>query len=416
MKARRRYIAGLASVASWVFSARLRLRRSAILPPVKMYSAEVEVVGRGRGGYILPLVLLVAFIGILFGFGRLLIFRYQCEFRFRRQHEIERIMATRSALRWLETRRPEPPDGTTSFVYRAASGRMIDVTVRPMPSIYPAPGNINHLDIASGQDPGAPNVMMTSTHATMQPGFVVGVQQPFDLKIGSGGITGQTGTVTIDMVGLGSWLNDVYGRRYWVQPESVNPPAGEPCDVFRLYITPFHGDPHDTNVPAIWIEHVPTGVSSAETKLWSRLPGEPPTLADTCTLAPETTRTDGKGIQLAGTTVALFRWTQPAGPFGSYDLSDGGNLPPELVEAFNDSDITLTLEVEALVPEVSDNTFRWIRVDPAYEYTVELGWNALRTGSPTGEVATVVHLQPFDDELGTVGKAFTYDTHGTTAK
>jgi len=366
----------------------------------------------GKSGYILPIIMVAALIGILFGLGRLAMFRYQCQLRFDRQHALDRVMATRSALVWLENE-PQPPNEETNFVYQAGNGRLVDVTVRPVPSIYPAPGS-DHLNIYAGLT-NAPNVTYSATSPEMLPGYVVGEDQDLVLKIGSSGTssTGHVGRVFIDMVDLGSWQDDVYGRRYWLEPEAIN--AGDNGgDIYRFYLSPVGADPADTNTAAIWIEQVPDSAASAITVVWIRSPGE---LSDRLTLPVTDAPQFGKGIQLSGNNVTLFRWIQPAGPFGVYGFYSTVSLPAALAETFQNVDLRLTLEVESVRPDALKNTFRWIRVDPAYEFEIELAWDLPHSSARVTNLATVVHLRPSDpDDSSVEGKAFTYDTHGTEAK
>jgi hypothetical protein len=376
---------------------------------------------RNAGGYFLLItVLLVAAVGILFGFGRLLMFRYQCEIRFDRQREIDRTLATRSALRWLATQpTANLPTVETNFVYRAWAGRTINIAVRPMPSIYPNPTNSNHLKISNGQR-GDENVVFTnSDYSAMQPNFIVHEDQPYVLKIGSEGTNtmgaGQAGSVEIDMPTLGSWLDDTYGRRYWVLPADVNLCEGGAGDVMRLYITP-DGSDFKTSATAIWFEHAPIGAAPVPTTFWIKYNGITINLATI-----NISSADAKGIQLAGNTMTPFSWQQPGkSVYGVFTFYDACNLPKELVDAFKDSsgknkDLRLTLEVEALDPDLGPNSFKWIQVEPAYEFDIELTWNVPKTGGTTSEVATVVHLIPTKTRsTSTDNQVYTYDTHGTS--
>jgi hypothetical protein len=156
---------------------------------------------------------------------------------------------------------------------------------------------------------------------------------------------------------------------------------------------------------------IPGSADSASTAVWIRSPGELPVQWH----LPVTDKPQfGKGIQLAGSTLTLFRWIQPSGPlFGAYGFYSTLSLPDALAAAFHDVDLRLTLEVESRLPEAKKNTFRWIRVDPAYEFEIELAWNVPHSTSRVTNIATVVHLRPYDADLGEAGKAYTYDTHGT---
>ena len=53
-------------------------------------------------GFMLVTVLVITAIGLLFGAGALLLFRYQCQLRIDRQHELEKVYAVRSALNYIK--------------------------------------------------------------------------------------------------------------------------------------------------------------------------------------------------------------------------------------------------------------------------------------------------------------------------
>jgi hypothetical protein len=364
---------------------------------------------KNRSGYVLPAVLIVALIALLFGFGRLLLFRYQCEIRFDRQREIDRKLAVRSALRWLENQYPPPlPSITNEFVYIDSNGRSIDVTVRPQPSIYPAPDRDDHFKISdcSSIEDVPSHVSVESTHPDMAPTSINGVNQPYDLRIGSadrGVSSGEVGRIFIDMEGLGSWLNDTYGRRYWVEPQNVNA-AG--ADITRFCLTPIEESFAD-NSAAIWVEQT-QNASSISVLLKTRdEQGNVSILATNDVEENEYSR----GIQLAGGMISFFHWYEPGGsPFGEYVFHGSYDLPEDVISSFENRDVRLTLEVEAHGTADSDNSFRWIRVDPAYEFDVLLEWDSRIFAGRTQEVATVVHLKPKRGR-GDDGKAFTYDTH-----
>ncbi len=377
-----------------------------------------------KSGYILPAIMLAAMIGVLFGLGRLAMFRYQCQIRLDRQRELDRTLAVRSALRWLEVSDP-PPEGTNVLTYVDRSGRQIEVAVRRMPSIYPAPGENEHLRIGLGpagnQDVVAGGfVQMLSPAASMQPDFVDDDDYTHVLQIGSdGGDVGQTGRVVIDMPGVGSWLDSLYGRRYWIGPTAhVNQnqePTGE-GDAIRMIITPAGEDFEDPRTPAIWMTQAPIGPEDLV----------PVTLRARSGYGGATQYTAsvnfvlGKGIQLVGNMATLFSWKTTGTDFGEYDLDfEGLVLPDALVDAFRQDadsgrDLRVQVEVESRCPTAGKNTLCWIRVDPAYEYAIDLSWTA-RGGSLCQEQATVVHLFPFARVQGrdVAGKSFTYETHGT---
>lgn len=378
----------------------------------------------GTEGYVLPLILVLALVGILLGIGRLALFRHQCTLRFDRQREIERILATRSALRWLGTQL-SPPEQPTNFTYTAGSGRVIGVQIRPAESIYPNPTNLNHFSIRAGRTRlDLPGVSAEHSNDSMEADFMDGVGGQIKImRIGSAGVdsTGHVGRVMLDMDGEGSWLDDVYGRRYWVAPDDVNRGATNgPGDMLRMAITPTGKSFSDPNTPAIWIEHEPTNnQDNVATSIWAR----DGTGMVTNLFSAWVVYSKGKGLQLAGSSVTLFDWADlSAGsntnvnPVGEYNFTHGTyELPAEVMDAFRAEDgdpeeLRVTLEVEACSTVAQDNSFLWIRVDPAYEYEVLLDWELPKGMGSTTDVATVIHLRPATRRAP--GASFTYDSHG----
>ena len=91
-----------------------------------------------RRGFILITVLIVTAVGLLFGAGALLLFRYQCQQRIDRQHELEKLCAVRSALNYIQTTSTEIEEGGKSFRYHTASERDLGVHVHPVAPIFPS--------------------------------------------------------------------------------------------------------------------------------------------------------------------------------------------------------------------------------------------------------------------------------------
>lgn len=386
----------------------------------------------GTEGYVLPLILVLALVGTLLGLCRLTLFRQQCTLRFDRQREIERILATRSALRWLAVQ-PLPPATAQKFIYGINSSRQIRVEVRPVDPIYPKPGYANHLNISSGNF-NVLDVEISSAEFGMNP-------QPFydeqinswTMQIGSTGETGKVGYARILMTN--SWQDDPWGRRYWVKPESfnlgVNPEEeSTPGDVFRLRLEPFNSG---SGNPAIWIEHAPMGNQSETVVKYRNSEGQEHVCTGAGLPLGKAKLTDAKGVQLAGNSLVMF-YMYPHLELGNpnayqYNFGDPYLLPDDVAESFRGQALYLTLEVESFSPQQDENTFRWIRVDPAYEYEVALEWQTPNFDKSTAteeernagvritnEVATVAHVFVEADEYSEFGfnsVTFTYDSHGT---
>ena len=216
-----------------------------------------------HGGFVIPAVLLVALVGVLFGAGRLMMYRYQCQLRIDRQHEIEKQDAVKSMLNWLRCN-----SGNTSVISYtnelkvvAASGREINVISVPTPVLFP--DNVaydalrldNHFSVASYVGNCA-SLVEVNTGDTGSKCYKIG--DPMDSSArtfglgafcsrdeyapllrrktstgrGAGGRpvttyedrlyfrgmtnSGEHAEVSIEMSKIGGWWNDDYGRRYEV--------------------------------------------------------------------------------------------------------------------------------------------------------------------------------------------------------
>ena len=91
----------------------------------------------GHRGYALVTVLIVTAVGLLFGAGSLLLFRFQCQQRIERQHELEKIYAVRSALNWTRAYDSLLPAEGWPLTYYTGSGRSLDLLVKPVEYIFP---------------------------------------------------------------------------------------------------------------------------------------------------------------------------------------------------------------------------------------------------------------------------------------
>ena len=95
-----------------------------------------------REGSVLVMVLIITAIGLLFGAGALLLFRFQCQLRIDRQHELEKIYAVRSTLNFLKPPSVDINSVGKPFRYLTGSGRDLEVIVKPVERIFPRLGKV----------------------------------------------------------------------------------------------------------------------------------------------------------------------------------------------------------------------------------------------------------------------------------
>ena len=215
-------------------------------------------------------VLIVTAVGLLFGAGALLLFRFQCQQRIDRQHELEKIYAVRSAMNFARTYTSLFPTNGISFKYCARSGRNLDVLVKPVEYIFPdvnfSSNGVRHLVMegfldkkryigtdANGQSrvlavsSSIPNqyradldyeygmmtnVFLSEDEAAVKPNlrktdkldnsFIenhVKGNEPGDKQYGIDFPNSATNHVkwwvNVGMPGKGGWLHEEYGRRYY---------------------------------------------------------------------------------------------------------------------------------------------------------------------------------------------------------
>lgn len=393
-----------------------------------------------REGFVLPAILLVAVIGVLFGFGRVMLYRFQCQLRIDRQHELEKQYAVRSALRWLETRKVNDLDmtGEKAFEELTFSDRNLQVEVHPVTPIYPCGEGMFYItneftyvyserSVFDGEGTlvAPTNSNYRNVYPDYQDGRSASAPMRHGCQMGPGGeaTTNWMGRVSVDMEGTGNWLQDVYGRRYMFNADNINKAAsGEKADWVRFYVTPMG------KTAAIGLTMYPRNPDrDTRVDLWFRSESGVETVVAENVLANEKGEgkegNNGKGLQLASDKVTVYHWVQAgyANIVGTYDFSETYEIPQDLLYEFTNAtqEVTMTLEVvnksgvssESLAQ--TRNLFNRFQVLPAYEYEVYLNWED--SGKRNRELATVVHVKPNGRARGT-HQAFTYDTHGTSVR
>jgi len=217
-----------------------------------------------QGGFVLVTVLFVTAIGLLFGVGALLLFRYQCQLRIDRQHELEKVYAVRSAMNYIRTCTVGIDNyGEQVFRYNTGSGRDLNLLVKPVDPIFPNAHCLSHLDIGSADSSRNLNFL----------GCINQYDHNLDYEFGAYGATNllevlddrktvvtvgrrgnSTSTITYGLavddptttnkptwwVNVGmretdGWLSSDYGLRYWFKLDKLaGQSSGGTTDVVRL--------------------------------------------------------------------------------------------------------------------------------------------------------------------------------------
>lgn len=194
-----------------------------------------------KGGFMLVTVLVITTVGLLFGAGALLLFRFQCQQRIDRQHELEKVYAVRSVLNCIEYKNnaDKITEEGRSFEYFTASERKLGLFVKPVKNIFPDFDNPNHLDMGNegqhgrilaspvaGQYNGVLDYEYGAESADGTEGendLLKGIISVAENSLRGFGVDNVTSTntrwwVNIGMSGTGGWLQSDYGRRYFFQP------------------------------------------------------------------------------------------------------------------------------------------------------------------------------------------------------
>ena len=187
-------------------------------------------------------VLIVTAVGLLFGAGALLLFRFQCQQRIDRQHELEKVYAVRSVLNYTRTNTKEIPDEGRPFRYETGSGRNLGLLVKPVARLFPNASNECHFVMERG------DFEALAGQYNSRPDYEYGAVGVTNLLMGTGSKDGTTGLVFNDLtatngvkwwvnVGMrdtGGWLQEDYGRRYFFWPRNYVDGSVKTKDLMRL--------------------------------------------------------------------------------------------------------------------------------------------------------------------------------------
>jgi len=411
-------------------------------------------------GFALVTVLLITAIGLLFGAGSLLLFRYQCQMRIDRQHELEKMYSVRSALNYL--RMETITDPGKMFHYHTGSDRDLGVFIKPATPFFPS----NRVE--------ATEKKIEQRHFVMEWGDFyippemelanVGYNSDRDYEYGAEGVTNLCVAimnkndkaygivfncqavpsdcanmkcwVNIGMRGTGGWLQEDYGRRYCFYLREIYG-----ADVVRLWLIrdPLSAAGDSDGRKFGWPPSDGEGLLMAEVcyeggDLMMKLfecEGKTP---NKCLCKHRVTGSDHMGIQLAHDKVALFsisnKYTADTHEnvilrgfkFSNVEtLSDftykyyfSGSKLDEEGKIVKSPDLRAVFQIDADANERKNEkrVLQNFKVIPGYQYDVSLVYPKGTTNLAT--VAQRMGEIQYGQDL--VYSVFTYDTHGTENK
>ncbi len=373
----------------------------------------------GQSGSVLIAVLVVAAVAMLLGFGRLASFERQVALRIDREARLRRLLASRSAIAWLN-----------------ACGDLAHL-----------PTETNRIDFVSGERPSA-FIVAPSRFVFPETAAEVDYVRSGSTEIDIGGIKyrltalGDAKSAKGDVVKAepvavafadcpdALWTDSLYGLRYLALAHEVFAPENGVGDDIRFALTPrgqgFSGGTGGGRRAdwAIWLEQRPKADGGAVVELFRREGGGGDIR---CLDAPVAVQPGlAKGLQLAGGRLGAIVCQPVAeglvdGLYPAHEIASC-RLPATFVTNFTAAcrdcgGIELTLEATlcdrskfAARGDACRNAFWGVAVAPAFDYAI-----AVRRGvgeDAPFETATVVAIDPGATVDGGEIRAVSYDTHG----
>lgn len=427
---------------------------------------------RGKSGFMLVTVLIVTAVGLLFGAGALLLFRFQCQLRIDRQHELEKVYAVRSALNYTRTYTGGIPDAGRPFWYETGNGRNLGLLVKPVEPLFPNVSNESHFVM---EEKGAFQFLVGQYNSL--PDYEYGAVGVTNLLIETGiyrenvglafkDLTATNGVkwwVNIGMRDTGGWLQEDYGRRYFFWPLAYVDGVTTK-DLMRLCLIRNvtneanavgrrHGWPLSQEGERALVFQVRpmTGIdaSKAEVTFFEFVYRGGTIVSTQFFCSSNVNPRCNMGLQLAGNKVSVFYIDNKTGPADEDDLTSRGytflqsvDLSPEAYRYFAEEqmiggkeyggiftnacgrvqapELRAVFEVEAASDmrgegaalDASNCDFLTrFRVTPAYQYDIYLEHPAAVTNR-----ATVAQKIGEYSRKGRDYTMLTYDTHGTEHK
>lgn len=322
-----------------------------------------------KPGFALPAVLFIAVLGILLGFGRLLVFNNQCRLRLDRQQELEKVFVVRSALNRLQNWSISPSfpveGGTDDLIVMCTdSGREVKALIHPADAIFPDQDNDKHFCVDRETKANAGNGLTRYVGTDYRYGS--SLTGDHELKfvnsdsyvclMPTNAVFGDVCRLSLDMSDTGRWSDDTFGRRYAF---NVNSLCGtNEHDLVRLILrrkrrTEIFGGksealvkgdeswrPSQDHESVIWAELKTRGSGEGSFSAWTQsCVGTTILPAVECVSDVVTNDMSGTeqqlqnifGIQLVGRRLTLFKsFSSGTGLFRQYNFAGSAQIPEQV--------------------------------------------------------------------------------------
>ena len=367
-----------------------------------------------QGAVLIVSVFILAAVVILIGFGRLLAYKHQVCCRLDRQREIQQVLASRSAISYLQTTTyyPEEDERFPFYVDKSENGKKLDVIISPAKRVFPQVENTDHFDPMGAKtnaqyiadkkyvhlvNPNGEEVknidhlVSGEGNAPYIARWQVGNNKknwPCGIVMANG--NSKTGDVTMCYLELDSenfgdllWTSDPYGRRYKIEIDSYcEGSETEEGDRIRFGLTPIkkplpgkQTSPGENLPASIWMDIQQPFLRGATTNdvedssntnkyeflvytdMWIADHQMRERLLKDYPMNPA----HFKGIQLAGRFASIYEQTRVSSKDDMIRKTQNSDPPVMLPENFISNfvsecseGIRLTLEVTALRPRTNN--------------------------------------------------------------
>ena len=372
----------------------------------------------GKSGSVLIAVLVIAAVAMLLGLGRLASFERQVALRVDREARLRRLLASRSAIAWLNAKESlEDLPNETNRIDFVSGERPSSFIVSPTRFVFPeTAAEVDYVRSGSTEiEFGGIKYRMTVVGDDKSVGGDVARAQPVDVALAD----------CPDAL----WTDSLYGLRYLALAHEVFSPENGVGDTIRFALTPrgqgFSDAAGGGSLArwAIWLVQRPRPEGGSLVEVFRRENGGGDIR---CLNAPVAAQPAlAKGLQLAGGRVGAIV-CQPVSEglvdslYPAHEIASC-RLPASFVTNFTaacreNGGIELSLEATicdrekfAAKGDTCRNAFWGVAIARTYDYEIAAR-RGVREDAPF-ERATVVAIDPGNGDAGEI-RAVSYDTHG----